>query len=186
MSQIDDPSRLPLERRVPLEPVASPHGVRAAPHDEGGEPAWYKPTYGETAKLLGWRWIYFLPAVLILLLMVIYLPARPWLWQFAIGWWKLILIAIVLPMVWAGKTMNQIIALRKEPFCIHCGYDLTGLPGGHNCPECGRHYDPAMVEEYRRDPNWFIQRYRQRHAMPTADVPFEAGKVRSPRSRDGT
>src|SRR4051794_21912124 len=117
-------SRPTLEPLISPEPVASPHALRAAPHDEGGEPQWYKPSYSETAKLLGWRWIYFLPAVLILLLMIVYLPSRPWLWQFALGWWKLILIAIALPLILAGKTMKQIVALRTEPFCIHCGYDL--------------------------------------------------------------
>jgi hypothetical protein len=186
VTQLNDPSHLPLERRVPAESLASPHAMQVQADEDGVVP-WYKPTYAQTVKLLGWRLVYFLPAVLLLLFLILYVPMRPWLWQFVIAWWKLVLIAIALPLILAGKTMKQIVALRKEPFCIHCGYDLTGLPDGHNCPECGRHYRFALIDEYRRDPDWFIQRYKQRHAMPTADVPFLAGKGGTRRkSRDGT
>jgi hypothetical protein len=61
------------------------------------------------------------------------------------------------------------------------------LPDGHNCPECGRPFKLSVIEEYRRDPNWFIKRHRSSKELPMADVPFDAGKVRSKRkSRDGT
>ena len=75
---------------------------------------------------------------------------------------------------------------RPDPFCIHCGYSLTGLPDGHRCPECGRTFSFRVIEEYRRDSHWFIQRYKMRHDLPVAEVPFAAGEVRRARSRDGT
>ena len=36
--------------------------------------------------------------------------------------------------------------------CIHCHYDLTGLPDHHTCPECGRAYTFADIDAYFDDP----------------------------------
>src|SRR5437016_4158723 len=46
------------EQSIPQEPAASPAQMR--PHD--GEEMWHLPGWGESARLLGWKWIYFLPA----------------------------------------------------------------------------------------------------------------------------
>jgi hypothetical protein len=109
------------------------------------------------------------------------------MFQFVIYWWKLEVFAVALPITLAIGASKNIVARRKEPFCIHCGYELTGLPDHHNCPECGRPFCFAIIDEYRRDPHWFIERYNKRHEIPRADVPFQAGAVRSKRkSRDGT
>ena len=35
----------------------------------------------------------------------------------------------------------------------------------------------AVVEEYRGDPQWFVERYRMHKRMPSRDVPFAAGAV---------
>jgi hypothetical protein len=43
-----------------------------------------------------------------------------------------------------------------------------------------------LIDEYRRDPHWFIQRYKHHKINPTADEPFSAGPVRRKKSRDGT
>jgi hypothetical protein len=150
-----------------------------------GDLAWYKPTFAQSARLFSWRWIYFAPAALLVALLL-YVPLRPMMFQFFVYWWKLVVIAVVLPAGLAISAGKNIIAMRKEPFCIHCGYDLTGLPDHHNCPECGRPFSLAIIDEYRRDPHWFIERYKKRHDIPAADRPFIAGSVRSPRSRDGT
>jgi hypothetical protein len=187
VSQPYGSSRLPqIVRQVPQEPVASPAHLPTHPQENAADLPWYKPSFGESLMLLGWRWIYFLPAAGIVVLLIIFLPMRPLLIFQMLAWWKLLLIAIAVPLGIAMKAAKNTVAMRKEPFCIHCGYDLTGLPDGHNCPECGRPFNLAIVNEYRRDPDWFIQRYNQRHMVPTRDVPFAAGAVRSRRSRDGT
>jgi len=166
---------------VPTEPVGSP--VQVKPHEDGE--MWYLPDWGETMRLFGWRWICFVPAIGVLALFIM-APFGMATVQFLIPWFKPILIVVALPIVMLIKSSKTIIRARKEPFCIHCGYGLTGLPDDHNCPECGRNFRFAVIEEYRRDPHWFIDRYRKQKMMPVKDVPFEAGPVRRKRSRDGT
>ena len=131
--------------------------VRFAP----GQPErWYLPDWGETFQLLGWRVILFLPAVLLvgLLLMI---PFRPWdVLSWLVSWWKVWVVVVVVPTLIVAERVKNAIRSRKDPFCIHCGYSLTGLPPEHLCPECGAAYSPALTEDYRRDPHWFIERYR--------------------------
>jgi len=184
MTDASDQSRLPLEQRIPPTSVASPSQMRLDPNER--DVPWYKPTFAESARLFGWRWIYFLPIFAVLAL-IVWVTMRPSMIQFALAWWKLEVFAIALPVTLAISASKNIIAQRKEPFCIHCGYDLTGLADNHNCPECGRSFSFAIIDEYRRDPHWFIERYKKRHDVPRADVPFHAGAIKSrKKSRDGT
>lgn len=43
--------------------------------------------------------------------------------------------------------------------CIHCRYDLTGLPDYHDCPECGQPYTFTDIDAYFDDPD----AYREAH-----------------------
>jgi hypothetical protein len=36
--------------------------------------------------------------------------------------------------------------MNDRPFCLHCGYDLTGLDLPRSCPECGDTADPARQQ----------------------------------------
>jgi predicted RNA-binding Zn-ribbon protein involved in translation (DUF1610 family) len=182
MNTQPEESKLPLAKQVPAASLASPSELR--PRD-ARDVRWYKPGFGEVVGLMGWRVLYFLPATLL----VMALPLaffRWWALQFVWVGWKLVVILIALPTGAAIKATRNILRNRKEPFCIHCGYDLTGLPDNHVCPECGEGYSFRVIEEYKRDPHWFIQRYRMHDDIPSKDVPFEAGKVLRRRSRDGT
>ena len=38
---------------------------------------------------------------------------------------------VLLGIGWRGRRVDD------HPLCRRCGFDLTGLPGGSNCPECG-------------------------------------------------
>jgi hypothetical protein len=105
------------------------------------------------------------------------------LWMIGPKW---LIIAVALPLAAIGQTLRTAVRQRPDPFCIHCGYSLTGLPDGHRCPECGRTFSFSVIEEYRRDSHWFIKRYKMRHDLPATANPFTAGAVRRPRSRDGT
>jgi hypothetical protein len=167
---------------APPVSVASPHAVDARP---GEDVPWWTPTAGEVARHLGWRWIYFLPAAAAIVGLCL-LPLRPRLFDLALGLWKPMVIIIGLPLAAAVKSVKQIVQHRKDPFCIHCGYTLLGLPDAHRCPECGRQFHLATIEEYRRDPHWFARRWKMMHSVPQADLIFEAGPNRRKKSRDGT
>ena len=165
---------------VPPPTLASPADVG----DAGPDVPFWRPTWRDAARHLGWRWVLFLPAVGVGGL----LASFPWwprgAWWPVLGQLKLLLWAGGLAVVAAGAAVKSTIARRTDPFCIHCGYDLTGLPDGHACPECGRPFTLAAIAEYRRDPAWFAQRVRAR--TPTPMTSITAGPVRRKRSRDGT
>ena len=175
------PGRHPIDV-VPPEPQASPADLPAGlPVDV---PFW-RPTWREVAAHLGWRWALFLPVVGLIGVVV----CVPWLprglWWPVVAQWKLLVWAIGGVAMATTAAVRSAIAGLDYPFCIHCGYDLTGLPDGHACPECGRPFRLATIAEYRRDPAWFVRRFRQHRSAPPM-VAFDAGPVRRPRSRDGT
>jgi hypothetical protein len=165
---------------VPPETVASPTQIRG----NDGEVPWWTPGWKDLARHLGWKWIFALPAVVILGLAA----GSLWSGQFLYPLWfigmKVAAVCLLIPFLLLLEMGRLAINARKEPFCIHCGYGLTGLPDNHACPECGREYSFGLIEEYRRDPNWFKERYRMRHEIPRSDQPFHAGNGSTP--HDGT
>lgn len=181
MSVPPDQSSRPLVEQIPPPNLASPSELR--PRDPQ-DIRWYKPGVSETLGLMGWRWIYFLPAGA-LVIGIFLLPRMFFLSQLIFVWWKLLLFTVALPVGAFITAAKGSVRMRKEPFCIHCGYDLTNLPDNHNCPECGEHYSFRVIDEYRRDPHWFIERYKLRGDTPAADTPFLAGSIRR-KSKDGT
>jgi hypothetical protein len=148
-------------------------------------PFW-TPGWQDIMKQMGWRWLLLVPAALLIASIVM----LPWRLKFMNVLWltggKLPLLMLGGAFGIVGTAIRSIVRTRKDPFCIHCGYSLTGLPDGHNCPECGRPFSLQLIDEYRRDPQWFVKRYRNRGDIPIADAPFDAGPVRRQKSRDGT
>ena len=155
------------------------------PADADGSLPWWKPTWGDVARRLGWRWLYFIPVLLVLMLVGWSLFSHAWFLNF--WWWggKL--------WIWLGagavgavvEAMRQATKARNEPFCIHCGYTLQGLPDQHICPECGRPYSFELIKLYQNDAKWFVQRWEMRHSNPI-NAPFAAGRSVGRASRDGT
>ncbi len=190
MSSVDPPEpsvppgrRVPLERQLPPEVHASP--TQMPPGEDDG--IFWLPNFGESLRYVGWRWVLVLPAVAVVGLLVSGLVFD--LHLLNILWYagfKLVILAVSVPAVMFASAVRKAVQNRSDPFCIHCGYGLTGLPDGHQCPECGRPFTFALIQEYRRDPHWFIRRYKTRHQIPTSDVPFMAGAVTRKKSRDGT
>ena len=165
---------------VPPEVVATPDQVRRGPQEEL---EWWRPGWSTTWQYVGWRWILLIPALGLVLFALV--PLRWYnLSILAVGI-KLALFMGAVGLTLSGYVVRRAVRARQEPFCIYCGYNLSGLPDHYRCPECGRPYTWRLIAEYRRDPAWFIERYRASRRVPPADVPFDAGPVRR-RTRDGT
>lgn len=56
----------------------------------------------------------------------------------------------------------------RHPFCIHCGYDLAGLPDHQECPECGILFSFADIEAYKKNPEKFRREWRRRQKNRSA------------------
>lgn len=173
----------PLHPSVPPSVVATPHDV--VPFAEG-EIRWWRPSCGEVCRKVGWRWLLLTPALGLILLWVatwyLLIPDA----VFYMLEIKLLIFCAAIAISMGAFVARTAIRARREPFCIYCGYCLEGLPDNYRCPECGRPYTWALIDEYRRDPHWFIERWRRRSEIPPADAPFAAGEVRSKPRRDGT
>jgi hypothetical protein len=95
------------------------------------------------------------------------------LWVLAIG-------VCVTMFVWGVK---NVVKARTDPFCIHCGYSVSGLGERGQCPECGRGFTVGLSKEYQKDPQFFRERCRVRHTHPATHT-FRAGEGATP--HDGT
>lgn len=168
------------ESRIPLPVMATPNAVSGVEQDEI---SWWRPSFADTCRSIGWRWIFLLPSTLLILLLVI--PST-WIGILVLLEAKLLLLTGAIALTLASVVFRRAARARTEPFCIFCGYNLTGLPDHYRCPECGRPYTWRLIAEYRKDPQWFIDRYKALRRLPPAAAPFESGPVRRPRRRDGT
>ena len=164
-------------------PVGTPSDV---PPQLEEELTWWRPSWQDAAAHLGYRCLYLLPSVLLVALFVAAVFLTGLRDLFVVLGFKLLLLVIAITASLAGIAIRAAAKARAEPFCIHCGYDLTGLPDDYRCPECGRPYTWRAIDEYRRDPQWFIERYYLLKRLPPPAAPFAAGPGRHRRSRDGT
>ena len=172
-----------LEEQVPQMPLGTPSDVPPQLEDEL---TWWRPTWQDAVAHLGYRWVYLMPVLLLVAMFFAALFLRGIRDLLLILGFKLLLLVIAIAASLAGYVFRAAAKARGEPFCIHCGYNLTGLPDDYRCPECGRPYTWRAINEYRRDPQWFIERYYLLKHLPPPAAPFSAGPGRRPRSRDGT
>ncbi len=165
---------------LPPRVVGSPSAMKFLPQEKIH---WWKPGWSDMRKHVGWRWVFLFPAPLLLINLFVPLPV---LGPILLAQIHFFIFMIAVGVTLAGYALRRAAHARREPFCIFCGYNLTGLPDHYRCPECGRPYTWRLIAEYRRDPSWFIERYNALKRLPPADTPFESGQVRSKRRDDGT
>jgi len=180
----EDDSSLPLERMVPPPIVATPSQMKLGSEDD---PTWWQPGWHDVKRFVGWRWVLLAPAVLCVLAIAggwYFPPVRGVALVIGV---KLGLAVFAFAFSLVGYVTRMALKAGSEPFCIYCGYNLTGLPDEHRCPECGRAYTHAIIAEYRKDPSWFIERWKLSHRTPPRSQPFASGPVpRKYRAKDGT
>lgn len=149
---------------------------------------WWTPGPGDIARTLGWWWVpVILGGTLVIAAVVVTFMAG----VIGIGVWaaevKLIALLVGAGLSLAGFKMKRLVHARNDLFCIHCGYSLDALPDPGVCPECGRGYTGGIIREYRKDPEFFKQRYRAlRGGKHTRHGQFESGPVTAGPSGDGT
>lgn len=166
--------------KLPPRVVASPSAMKFLPNEKI---QWWRPGWTDAKKYVGWRWVLLLPA---LLLIVNFFAPLPLLAPLLAVQVHVTIFVTAISVTLFGYVYRRAVHARTEPFCIFCGYNLTGLPDNYRCPECGRPYAWRLIAEYRRDPQWFIERYNALKRLPPADAPFNAGESRSRRRKDGT
>lgn len=168
--------------RTPTPPpiiLRTPSDIRP---DPDGSIRWYRPSLGTILRHMGWRIVLVVPLALLLLATGL-LGSWGMLPQLLVWGAKLWILAIGGAVALFAWAVGQAVRHRADPFCIHCGYTLLGLPDHHRCPECGRPYSLALVAEYRRDPHWFVQRWKTTHPVESPPIAALPSKRRR---RDGT
>lgn len=174
----------PLEETTPPPMFATPSDVRPGP-DVGIR--WWRPGWRDIARHVGWRWVLLTPAITMVVVWLFFRrsPLPAWFVWMIQG--KIAIFVGAVALTLAGFTARRMVRARSEPFCIFCGYDLSGLPDNYRCPECGRPYTWRLIDEYRKDPHWFIERYKTQQAETVRPAAFDSGTVaRKRRARDGT
>lgn len=149
-----------------------------------GTTPWWRPGFMDVAKVIGWRWIFILPFPVIVIGVPVMMVMQPPQMSVIIGG-EIQLIAFAFAaafstVLWALK---RAVKWRKDSFCIHCGYSLDGHEEDGTCPECGRGFSRATINEYRKDPHFFVDRWRALKDAPKGVV-FAAGS--GPTPDDGT
>jgi hypothetical protein len=119
--------------------------------------SWWKPSIGSAiaASPVAWLAGAFAGACLILGWIVV----LPFAGVFGFVLFKVALIGVAILISLRSRALRRVLDARRELFCIHCGYSLKGLEEEPDCPECGMVFRRSIIEDYRRDPDWFIKRF---------------------------
>ena len=163
------------------EPPPIPRVLRTPeeiPPEEGGGRVWWRPSLAEVRPgLVTWQWV--IVGAIVVPLVLLGAAVSFWSWLSVLSWfyeWVLGLgvlavgfVAVIVERAYAAARKG-----RTDPYCIHCGYRLVGLPDHHHCPECGRPYSFELNAEYRQNPDWFVERWKR--AQKVRGETFSSGR----------
>jgi hypothetical protein len=154
VSYLDEDKSMTLRQWVGLDPVESRPRL-----------AWWRPPARDVIRQMTWRWALLLPVSLAVgLIVAAHVRSHDQTFLAYLGI-KLLVITFLLPALMWDHFRQRAIRARTDPFCIHCGWTLRGLPQEGRCPECGQPYRMKVVEMYRRDPQW-VRAYWQFDGRP--------------------
>lgn len=132
---------------------------------------WYRPTFGEIVRQMEWWWGALPVAAMAAGGMVVAgLLLGPDHIEMAWVGGRMLLVLVVVPFIFWEHVRDRVIKARADPFCIHCGWTLTGLPEEGRCPECGEPYRMKIVDMFRRDPQWVIAYWRFNSRPPSVEL----------------
>jgi hypothetical protein len=123
--------------------------------------SFWRPTIPEVLRQAGWVWAALILPILLTMTMVAlgFVGGR----KYVLLWWvglRLMLISLALPFLLWDHLKTKVYLARRDPFCVHCGYTILGLPEEGTCPECGRTYRMSVIKMFRHDPQWVISYWR--------------------------
>lgn len=194
---MSEPAATRSDQSVVPEPVyASPAEIPAQPSDavtpdfvtmfDGKDVPFWRPGAPDIARGIGWKWLIVLPAALFVVgapIGAIMFISRGRASEFAAHLIKLWVFALGVVITVVLGSVRRVVGNRKDDFCIHCGYSMTGLGDVGKCPECGRPFVRKVIAEYRKDPHFFAHRYGKLKSHPVSEG-LIAGV--GPTARDGT
>lgn len=166
------PHHTPGRHHIPVVPDpfhASPADIDTQSHPE----LWWTPSTSDIARAVGWWWVPITLSAAALLVGTFAAFSSPALlvtWPLQL---KLALFAAAVTLTVVVSRIRRIVRRRLDHFCIHCGYSLDALPDASTCPECGRPYTRALIAEYRKDPVFFRQRWREISRAPHTHKPLD-------------
>jgi hypothetical protein len=137
---------------------------------------WWRPSIRELLRQAGWAcWMILVSP---LALGVALIAAAHFVGTDAIilGWLgvRILLLWLIVPFVAWGHLRLKAMHRRPDPYCVHCGYTLLGMPEEGKCPECGKPFRMKVIDMFRRDPQWVMAWWRFNGRPPSIES-FESG-----------
>jgi hypothetical protein len=131
---------------------------------------WWRPSLREVLRQAGWCWLALVLPISVAgaISVAAFIGGRSYL----LLWWvglRLTFIALAIPFLLWDHLKTKVYKARQDPFCIHCGYTVMGLPEEGKCPECGRPYRMSVIQMFRHDPQWVMAHWRFNGRPPSVE-----------------
>jgi hypothetical protein len=182
-----------------------PPAVLASPSDVAGRHAsgavggvgvgghrvpWWRPGWRDVVRHMPWWW-WVLSVTTVaaglsgLAALLVPLGGSRWFLAFLVAG-QTLPYAVPAGVALAGYALARGTRMRRDPFCIHCGYSLAGHEPTGTCPECGWAFDRNLVEEFKKDPEFLRHRWEATSRLPASGPVVKVPEGARRRKGDGT